>query len=166
MWKKRKIIKKEKNLSSCLDFYCNGFHICLKKTMDYGEDERKTRCLECGDDISYGRRNKKFCCDKCKNMWHNKRAQGTRIAKSRVMTILNRNYSILNNMLESGCTSADLDQMRGMGFNFDYCTSYRKVRRHDEFFCFDIAFTIVASEVVSIRKLPVVSRKMLKIQNV
>lgn len=134
--------------------------------MDYGEKEKKTRCLECGDDISYGRTNRKFCCDRCKNTWHNRRTRGTKLAKARVMSILNRNYSILNGILEAGGTSAGVDQLKGMGFDFDYCTSYRKIRRHDEYVCFDIAFKIMADEVVSIRKLPVMSVKTLKIRNV
>ena len=156
---KRKNIKKRKNLSQPLDYYSEGFHICLKKTMEYGENEKGKRCLECGDDITYGRKGRKFCCDRCKNTWHNRKTRGTRLAKARVMTMLNRNYSILNGILEAGETSAGVEQLNRMGFNFGYCTSYHKIRRHDEYVCFDIKFTLIGSEVVSIRKLPLVSLK-------
>ena len=75
------------------------------------------------------------------------------------MTVLNRNYAILSGILEAGGTSAGLEQLKGMGFNFGYCTSYHKVRRHDEYVCFDITFTLMGDKVVSIRKLPLVSLK-------
>lgn len=142
-----------------MTFILPDFIFAGKKAMDYGEHEAMSRCLECGDDISYGRRNRKFCCEKCKNTWHNRRTRGERLAKSRVMTVLNRNYAILSGILEAGGTSAGLEQLKGMGFNFGYCTSYHKVRRHDEYVCFDITFTLMGDKVVSIRKLPLVSLK-------
>jgi len=31
----------------------------------------RLRCIQCGNEIVSGRPDRKFCCDKCKNVWQN-----------------------------------------------------------------------------------------------
>lgn len=71
--------------------------------MDYViEKAPKHRCLECGEEIDYGRINKKFCCTKCKNDFHNKRLQHAHAVKARVQNVLEKNYAILERLLKRG----------------------------------------------------------------
>lgn len=119
--------------------------------MDYViNDNEIHKCLECGEEIDYGRGNKKFCCPRCKNSYHNKRVQHARAVKARVQNTLEKNYSILDRLLKNGVTSLSLTELKDYGFNMDYFTSYSKIRRHDEFSCFDIRFIVMSSSVTSI----------------
>lgn len=119
--------------------------------MDYEiNDEEKARCLECGEEIDYGRLDKKFCSARCKNSFHNRRFQHSKAVKMRVMKILEKNYLILDRLLKSGVTSISLTELKDYGFNMDYFTSYSKTKRHDEFSCFDIKFVVMSSSVTSI----------------
>lgn len=128
-----------------------GKRYCFMEYTVIGGEE-KVMCLECGHDILYGRGDRKFCCSKCKNSYHNKRLQRSRAAKARVLNALEKNYSILERLLKNDITVISLTELKGYGFNTDYFTSYCKVRRHDEFSCFDIRFMIMSSAVVSIKK--------------
>lgn len=127
--------------------------------MAYDSGTRIARCLECGDRIEYGRQDKKFCCDTCKNRWNNRKARRSRTARMKVLSALDRNYRILDRLLKTDCTSISVAELRQMGFNFDYVTSYHKVRRHDEFACFDILFVVMSVNVISISRIGQASGK-------
>ena len=117
------------------------------------------RCLECGDEIVYGRLDKKFCCKECKNRWHNRQARNSRIFRMKVMNSLEKNYRILSGLIRDGVTDMDVSTLSQMGFNFTNVTACRKVRKHTEMWCFDIRFILTESSVKSIsRVLPVVLR--------
>ena len=120
--------------------------------MEYDSGTKRGRCLECGGRIRYGRNDKKFCCETCKNRYNNRRARSSRGVKVRVLSALEKNYGILDRVLKQGVVSISAAELRQQGFNFDYVTSYHKVRRHDEFSCFDISFTVVADMVISINR--------------
>lgn len=114
------------------------------------------RCLECGENIVYGRTDKKFCCAGCKNRWHNRQVRNSRIFRMRVMSSLDRNYRILSGLVSDGVTDIEVSTLSQMGFSFTHVTSYRKVRRHTEMWCFDIKFVLTETWVKSIsRVLPV-----------
>lgn len=134
--------------------------------MEYDSDLRRTRCLECGDKISYGRQDKKFCCETCKNRYNNRKARGSKGVRARVLSALEKNYGILEKMVKLGIDSISVMELRNLGFNFNYVTSYQKVRRHDEFGCFDISFTVISGRVISIYRPEYVGRKWMKSQNV
>jgi len=122
--------------------------------MGYKIKDRTSKCLECGDRIEYGRLDRKFCCDACKNRFNNKKAKNSRIVKMRILHVLNKNYSILDRLIKINVTALTVMQLKQMGFDFDYITSYRKFRRHDEYGCFDISLVIMSSKVISITKMP------------
>lgn len=117
--------------------------------MEYGI-KKITLCLECGDEIEYGRQDRKFCCNACKNKYHNRKLRDTRYAKTRILNTLEKNYSILERILKQDHVDLSISELKYMGFNFDYLTSYQKTRRHDEYGCFDIHFTVMSSKIISI----------------
>lgn len=127
--------------------------------MDYGsKTERPARnCLECGDEIRYGRTDKKFCCDDCRNRYNNNLAKVRMTFRRKVMAMLTRNYDVLNEVLRSGATSVDLMDAVTMGFVPGIMTSFRKNGRHDEFCCFDIRYIMTRTRIYSISKIQNVS---------
>ncbi len=71
----------------------------------------------------------------------------------RILSNLEKNYSILDNLLKINITSMSVLELQHLGFKFDCVTSYQKVRRHNVFLCFDISFTVIADRVTSITRL-------------
>ncbi|MCM1176687.1 MAG: hypothetical protein NC115_06390 [Bacteroidales bacterium] len=122
--------------------------------MGYKENHHVPQCLECGDSLEYGRPDRKFCCDTCKNRFNNRKARDTRAKKTRVLNILERNHSILSRLIRLNMTSLSVSELRQLGFDFDYITSFHKNRRHDEYGCFDINVVVMSSRVISITRVP------------
>jgi hypothetical protein len=127
--------------------------------MEYVKRERKLPvCLECGDKIRYGRSDKKFCCEDCKTRHYNNLAKGSRAYRRRVISRLSRNYQVLERILRSGESSAEIMDMIAAGFSPDSVTGYHKSRsRSDEYWCFDIKYRMSESRVHSISKIQNVS---------
>lgn len=118
------------------------------------EEHKAVACLECGDEIKYGRPDKKFCCESCKNKYNNRKSRNSRVTKLKVINSLERNHGILDRMLKLGMDSMDLVELKHLGFDTDYVTSYRKIRRHDEFCCFDIRFILTPTRICSVSRIP------------
>jgi hypothetical protein len=122
--------------------------------MDYKESKRNVAvCLECGDRINYGRTDKKFCCHDCRQKYNNQQVKSGRAYRRRMMAALARNYSILDGLLKSGVKSVDIVDVVSMGFVPGVVTSYHKIRRHDEYSCFDIKYIMTSSRICSITKI-------------
>lgn len=123
--------------------------------MEYEKKQSRAvaRCLECGDRISYGRKDKKFCSEDCKNRHHNHISQASRHMKRRVMAGLEKNYAILDEMVKSGVDNVRLIEVTAMGFNPNFVTSFRKLRSHTESCCFDICYIMTPSRLISISKI-------------
>ena len=129
--------------------------VTKKSDMDYDRKfvRHMPRCLECGDQIRYGRTDKKFCCDECKTRHHNNQAKASKAFRNKVIALINRNYEVLDELLKSGVTSADLLDLAAMGFSPGLVTSYRRSGKHDEFTCYDIKYLMTSTRLSSIRKI-------------
>lgn len=125
--------------------------------MEYKQKKHLSVCLECGDRIGYGRTDKKFCCENCKNRHNNRIAQEGRIFRRKILGTLDRNYRILNQMLHSGITSADITDLVSSGFSPYVMTAHRIVRRRTECCCYDIKYIMTASRLSAISKIQNVS---------
>ncbi|MBO4817039.1 MAG: hypothetical protein J5498_01970 [Bacteroidales bacterium] len=122
-------------------------------TDKYPVAEEPSVCMECGDPILYGRVDRKFCCERCKNRWHNRQNATSYNIRRRVRSILGRNYRILENMVDSHVPEADTAELIARGFNPAYATSFRKVRRHFEYQCFDIKYSMSSFKIRDISRL-------------
>ena len=110
-------------------------------------------CLECGEEITYGRPDRKFCSDSCKNRYHNSRTYSTRAVRLRVLNALDRNYNILDSLCKQGVRSISLGDLAQMGYNMEYVTSHHKVAGgHNEYRCFDIKYCLSQTKVFSLEK--------------
>ena len=126
--------------------------------MDYEKDDMRGRCLECGDVLPYGsRRDMKFCSVSCKSRWHY--TNGGHLKGLRLKTIgaLDRNHGILESLLARGITKIDIQDIVQMGFNINCVTSYHKVRRHDEYRCYDIKYILTPSRLTGIERVKSIS---------
>ena len=123
--------------------------------MEYGKRKEKEgmKCLECGSVISYGRTDKKFCCDKCKNSHHNNLAKSSRHIKRRVLSILDRNYEVLNDLVKAGIDAMWLSDLLALGFNPYFATSFIHRQSRYEYSCFDIHYIMTPRRVSSISKI-------------
>ena len=123
--------------------------------MDYSKKTPKgsSRCLECGDKISYGRTDKKFCSEDCKNRHHNHKSRSERYVKRKTISMLENNYEILDGLIKKGVDTVMLSDILVLGFNPAYLTSFSRVNHHDIYACFDITYTLTPSRLCSISKI-------------
>ena len=147
-----------------------GFAIfALKKdvNMDYLKRTPRniSRCLECGDKISYGRTDKKFCSDECRNRHHNTYHRSCRNYKRKVAAILDKNYEILENLVNSGVKAVWVSEIIAMGYNPAYVTSYKKHGRRSMCHCYDICYIATDNRMTSIAKIQNLSLPLQAIQN-
>ena len=116
------------------------------------DDKEGKRCLECGDVLPYGRRDMRFCSPTCKNKWHYQKEGNLKGLRMKTIGAIDRNYSILVSLLESGVTSIDIPDLVQMGYNLGCVTSYHKVRNHDEYRCYDIKYYMSDSRIFRIER--------------
>lgn len=69
------------------------------------------------------------------------------------MSLLYKNYEVLDSMIKADVDSVDMIDLIAMGFTPSVVTSYRRNGRHDEFSCFDIKFIMTRTRVYSISKI-------------
>jgi hypothetical protein len=82
--------------------------------------ERK--CLDCGE-IIYGRVDKKFCSDQCRNNYNNRMNTDNSVVVRNVNAILRKNRRILSELIPSeGKINLHKDKLINKGFNFNYIT--------------------------------------------
>ena len=115
------------------------------------------RCLHCGEKISYGRSDKKYCCEDCRVEHNNNVVRDSRVFRRRVLSQLSSNYDLLAAVINSGSDSIPLADIVSMGFLPSVVTSYSKVGKHVEFGCFDIKYRMTSAKVYYIYKIQNVS---------
>ncbi|MGM9786120.1 MAG: hypothetical protein ACI3ZS_04720 [Candidatus Cryptobacteroides sp.] len=126
--------------------------------MEYKKQSRvMPLCLECGDKISYGRTDKKFCCDSCKVRYYNNMAKTERAYRRRVISCITKNYNILENLVKSGINTIALVDIIGLGFIPGIMTAHSRVRGREEYSCFDIKYIMTPTRLYSISKIKNVS---------
>ena len=113
-----------------------------------------THCLECGDAINFGRPDKKFCCESCKNRYHNRLEKASRTYRVKVRSTLARNYEVLSDLVKLGISRMSLFELREMGYDPQYVTATIPVGKRTEYMCYDIRFrqtTVQLSHITKIR---------------
>ena len=106
----------------------------------YKIEDGEPHCLECGSLLPYGRTDRKYCSDYCRNRYHNRENRRLRHRFSTVIGILIRNYGILDRLVKIGVGSVPKTDLAQMGYNFDFVTSCRNVGRRTECRCFDLRY--------------------------
>lgn len=122
-------------------------------SLKYDTSTDIAHCLQCGSPIipMTGRQDRKFCCQDCKNRWHNiHRTTARRRYHDRVSRILENNNTILRHLLTMGITSIDRRTLRELSFNFEFATSYCKLGRRQHYTCFEIHYDLTPSRLINL----------------
>lgn len=119
--------------------------------MTMTNSKKRGRCLECGNEIAYGRSDKKFCSAACKSRYHNRSGSSAKI-RYRILSALNRNYHILEGLLKMGVKTITNSELGQLGYNHEYVTSSTKVRGHNEVSCFDIRYFRSETKIFNIHR--------------
>ncbi len=91
----------------------------------------------------YGRTDKKFCTDACRNVWNNKHRVVISPAVRFINRVLRRNHDILALFFHGDCTTAKARkaQLSALGFNFRYCTAVsRKKNGNTLYYCYEFSY--------------------------
>ncbi|MBR6458503.1 MAG: DUF2116 family Zn-ribbon domain-containing protein [Bacteroidales bacterium] len=114
--------------------------------------EKQRYCLNCGAPL-YGRPDKLFCSDRCKDSWHNIRRSRIRKKRSSVMSILDNNHEILAALLRTGRTVWITPLVEAMGFRWDYFTRLVEIK-HGSILCecFDIRYRVSKTKLSSLAR--------------
>ncbi len=100
----------------------------------------KRRCLDCGESI-YGRVDKKFCSDLCRNNYHNKEQRDENNYIRNVNAVLRRNRKILSELNPNGKMKIHRKKMTNKGFNFNFFTNVYKTKAGKiYYFCYDMGY--------------------------
>lgn len=122
--------------------------------MEYGtkQEEGRRICLECGEEMPYGRTDKVYCSVKCKNRHYYAEHLAGRYVRTRVASILEKNYSLLESLICEQKESATLSELSVRGFNPDYMTCHRSRRYYSECGCYDIRYRQNSTRIYCIEK--------------
>ncbi len=91
------------------------------------------RCLSCGEPI-YGRADKKFCSDACRNSYHYERSHNATDIVRKINHVLARNYKILSSINEKGKTMVSRKQLVDAGFDFKCFTGIYTTRSGSHYY--------------------------------
>ncbi|MFY0599442.1 MAG: hypothetical protein JXR03_07200 [Cyclobacteriaceae bacterium] len=95
------------------------------------------KCLECGREF-FGRADKKFCSNSCKNAFNNQLNSENEAVIKRVNRVLRKNRLILNELNPEEKQRVPQSKLIKKGFDFDYITSTYKTKEGKEYrFCYD-----------------------------
>ncbi len=102
--------------------------------------ENKRRCPECGDPV-YGRLDKKFCSDQCRNAFNNKSMGYTNSYVRKINVILRKNRKVLEVLTPSGKAKVHLSQLKKQGFDFGFFTNQYVTRNGNVYyFCYEYGY--------------------------
>ena len=105
------------------------------------EEERK--CPECGRPV-FGRVDKKFCSDACRNAFNNKSNAPTNNYVRNVNNTLAKNRRILAELNPTGKVKKHRDQLLKKGFDFDFYTNSYTTKAGDVYrFCYEQGYLIL-----------------------
>lgn len=114
------------------------------------------KCLCCGSDMGYGRSDRKFCSQNCKDRYNNIRRYRSMAVRAKVENALGRNYRILNDMLKAGVDQAPRSEIVSMGFAPEFLTSIVKAGKGCTVLaCYDITYRLSESRIFNIQRMSV-----------
>ena len=112
----------------------------------------KNFCLECGKYILGGRVDKQFCSDRCRSLYNYKKARSRSLIKMRVLGTLEKNYEILDSLLNQGISQMEVLSLEMMGFKPECATSFTIRGRLRDVWCYDIRYNMSGGRLFNIRR--------------
>ncbi len=110
------------------------------------------RCLECEEEL-FGRIDKKFCSDQCRNAYNNKSLREENNYIRSVNSILRKNRRILAKLNPKGKAKVHRDQLLKKGFSFNYHTDLYKTKENKVYhFCYDQGYLELEGQLFALVK--------------
>lgn len=98
------------------------------------------KCMLCKVPI-YGRIDKRFCSDNCRNRYHNGLKRSESMYFRRINYKLRKNRKILHDSFQSGNMIISYSQLSNKGFDYNYITNYQiSDKGHTSYFCYDLGY--------------------------
>jgi len=99
--------------------------------------EQEKLCPECNRPI-FGRADKKFCSDMCRNAFNNKQNGSINNTVRKINGILKKNRRILNDLNPKGKIKISRSKLVNNGFDFNYHTNtYETKEGSIYYFCYE-----------------------------
>ena len=130
--------------------------------MAYKTTPTQGTCLECGEPITYGRWDRKFCCNKCRHDYHNDRRAQYRDYRLRLISALDRNHIILDHLITLGCSSIGKIELAEMGFCPTAVTAVVRKSRSIECRCYNIKYQDHQGKITDLGYVPIFSPSQVK----
>lgn len=101
-------------------------------------EKTEKKCLECGEKI-FGRIDKKFCTDQCRNTFNNRLNGNSSNIIRNINNLLRKNRRILETLNKKGTkTIVSKELLLSKGFNFSYHTNTYKTQKGLTYtFCYE-----------------------------
>jgi predicted nucleic acid-binding Zn ribbon protein len=128
--------------------------ICIFSTVSTKPNlmEEKRYCPECGDPV-YGRIDKKFCSDQCRNAFNNKQMGYSNDYIRKVNGILRKNRKILEELNPNGKSKIHIQQLKKKGFDFEFHTNiYTTKSGHIYHFCYEHGYLHLENDFLALVK--------------
>ncbi|NQV52512.1 MAG: hypothetical protein HQ500_04980 [Flavobacteriales bacterium] len=110
----------------------------------------KRICQECSEPL-YGRADKKFCCDQCRNTFNNRNNSDVNRIVRNINYALRRNRRILSELNDSEKTRLERNRLIMHGFSFKYFTHTRAAKNGTVYyFCYEMGYVPLDEEDVLI----------------
>lgn len=101
--------------------------------------EQRT-CLECGEPV-YGRIDKKFCSDQCRNAYNNRKNSDDVSYVQNINRTLRKNRRILKELNPDGKAKVNKTSLTNKGFNFKHFTHiYKNKEGRIYYFCYEYGY--------------------------
>ena len=111
-------------------------------------------CPQCGE-IIYGRSDKKFCDDGCRNLHINKLNSDTTNYVRNVNNTLRKNRRILEQLVAENATKIPWQALALGGFNFSYCTHVKTTKEGKTYYyCYEYGYERLRGQCVLIKEEP------------
>ena len=110
------------------------------------------KCLICKEPI-FGRIDKRFCSDNCRNQYHNGLKSSESTYQRRINYILRRNRKILLDSFFEGQEIVSNQYLLNRGFNYSYITNYQiNDSGCTSYYCYDIGYTYHSDQKIRLLK--------------
>ena len=110
------------------------------------------QCLECGKPV-YGRIDKKFCDDQCRNTFNNKQNSDSNNYVRNVHNVLRRNRRILEELNPNGKSKTTRSKLTERGFDFNYhTTTYTTKAGATYYFCYEYGYLPIEGDYFALVK--------------
>lgn len=117
--------------------------------------EEKKKCLECNEEI-FGRIDKKFCSDQCRNTYNNRFNVVANSYIRKVNYILRKNRRLMEEIIESSekdVKRVSKKQLLDLGFDFGYYTNIYKTKTAKYYyFCYEYGYNHIEGDYFAIVK--------------